>query len=96
MALKSKQKQQENELLISRGSNQAAEASNTCSTHKCMRANTVLGGFEHPVQVSFAPPSWDVPDLHRALPLPSSVNLVYLNVFCAAAAAAEAAVQFWG
>lgn len=69
---------------------------NTCSAHKCMRANTVLWGFQHPVQVSFAPPSWDVPELHRALPLPSSVNLVYLNVFCAAATAAVAAVQFWG
>lgn len=56
------------------------------------RANTALAGCAHPPHVSFAPPSWDAPDLHRAPPLPSLANFVYLNVFCAAASAA----QFWG
>lgn len=69
-------------------------STHTVLTHTHTRVQTQL--WQHvsglPVQVSFAPPSWDAPDLRRAPPLPSLANFVYLNVFCAAATAA----QFWG
>lgn len=69
-------------------------STHTVLTHTHTHVQTQL--WQHvsglPVQVSFAPPSWDAPDLRRAPPLPSLANFVYLNVFCAAATAA----QFWG
>lgn len=70
----------------------AAAASDTRSSHTRTRTNAALWGCMHLFQVSFSPPSRDVPDLHRAFSLPSRPDLLYLNVFRAAATAAH----FWG